>query len=116
MSEEKKSNEVPRMDAEELKKFVLNVLDGSLFLSTAVKDQTLLPVIFMPLAMGALSGWTEEELSNIGVLYARMSQASPRAINGYPMFFEVSLMHKDDWERARVVIMQEYERLQNIEV
>ena len=37
---------------------------------------------------------------DLGVVYEHMSEAGPRAINGYPMFMSLRLMHREDWKLA----------------
>ena len=37
---------------------------------------------------------------DLGVVYEHMSAAGPRAINGYPMFMSLRLMHREDWKLA----------------
>jgi hypothetical protein len=46
----------------------------------------------------------------LGVLYAYMDKAGPRAINGYPMFFEFAMLHKSDWDIVRESITREQQR------
>ena len=58
----------------------------------------------------------DAKLLDIGVLYARMSQALPRAINGNPIFGEVRVLHKDDWARASSAISRECARRANLEI
>jgi hypothetical protein len=60
--------------------------------------------------------WRKEFTQQIGVLWEWMSKAGPRAINGYPTFFSVRLLHRDDWERARKAIIREQKRREDIEV
>lgn len=109
---------VARMSDEQLREFVLGIVDRSLFCSLMINpnDLNLLGCIFMPLSLGALKDWSEEETADIGCLYAPMSAAGPRGINGYPMFTMVKLCHKDDWVRALAAITKEEERRKNIEV
>lgn len=40
----------------------------------------------------------EEDVLSIGLVYDDMANAGERAINGYPMFLSMKLMHKDDVE------------------
>jgi hypothetical protein len=60
--------------------------------------------------------WRQEFISNIGVIYEWMEKAGPRSVNGYPTFFSCRLLHKEDWERAKVAIVREQERRETIEV
>ena len=39
-----------------------------------------------------------------------MKDAGPRGINGFPMFFSLSVLHKEDWERVKAAILREQER------
>ena len=40
-----------------------------------------------------------EFLGNIGFIYEYMSAASPMGVNGYPTFFSMRFLHKDDTEK-----------------
>lgn len=106
----------PKVSDEKLREFVLGVLEGSLYTSDQVRDRNLLSMVFLPLALGALNGWREDQLKEIGVLYAPMSAALPRSINGYPIFGEFCLLNKDDWARASKAIHREWSRRQKIEI
>lgn len=104
------------MSDKQLREFVQGVLSGTLFLSVQVHQPRDIPVVFMPLALGALSAWPEEKLKDIGVFYARMKTALPRSYNGNPMFTEVGYLHKDDWARASITLSREWSRWQELEV
>jgi len=106
----------PRVSKEKLKEFVLGVLDGTLFVSAQVKDKKILPIVFLPLALGGFEGWKESQVKNIGVFYARMSSALPRGINGYPCFPEMRILHQEDWARAAHAIQREHSRREKIEI
>ena len=43
----------------------------------------------------------EEFIKNIGMLYSNMSDAAPRSINGYPMFFNMHIVSIEDTEKFR---------------
>ena len=58
------------------------------------------------------SRWGEE----IGTLIGDMGKTFPRAINGYPMFHEITVIHPDDWTRIHAAALRESERLKNLEV
>ena len=47
---------------------------------------------------------------DLGVVYERLSQAGPRAINGYPMFMSLRLLHREDWKLAYDAYRKEVER------
>lgn len=69
-----------------------------------------LSLVFLPLAMGALADWPRSEIAKIGCLWAYNRMAFPRSINGYPMFPEMYIMHRDDWTRALKAIVREQQR------
>lgn len=60
--------------------------------------------------------WITEYTAQIGVLWEWMSKAGPRAINGYPIFMSMRVMHRDDWSRAVGAIQREEKRREDIEV
>ncbi len=107
---------VPRRTDEELRKFVRECLANAIFLSSSVRDQKLLPMVFLPLALGAFQGWPKEELENIGVLYAYWHKAMPRSINGYPIFSELYMLHREDWAKVSLTLEREQSRLDNIDI
>lgn len=112
----KKHLDLPRLGDDELRKFVVDVLAGRVFTSAQVRDQSLISMIFMPLALGALHEYVPESLLIIGVLWEYLEQALPRGINGYPMFTSVRMMHRLDWDRARKALILEQERQKSLEL
>ncbi len=108
-----------RMTDDDLRAFVLGYCDGRIFTSydlVARGHEDLLGQVFMPLALGALAGWSREDLNQIGVLWEECSRAGPLAVNGDPMFVSFNIMHSDDWERARKAINAELQRRGSIDV
>ena len=69
-----------------------------------------LGLVFLPLAMGGLAEWPKDQIKLIGCLWAYNRTAFPRSINGYPMFPEMRVMHRDDWARASKAIAREQQR------
>lgn len=102
---------LPRMAKEDLVKFVEEYVDGSkIFTSADIPDKQqaqMLPMVFLPLAIGALAKWEEEDFKQIGLFWAYYHEAGPRSINGYPCFFSMRMMHIEDWEKARTAINNE---------
>jgi hypothetical protein len=47
---------------------------------------------------------------NLGVIYAYMSDAGPRGINGYPMFTSCGFLHTEDWKVVLAAIKREQAR------
>jgi hypothetical protein len=64
----------------------------------------------------ANQGFTATRLRNLGCLYEHLSQAGPRSINGYPIFWSVRILNRDDWQRAAAAIDRELERRDNMEI
>jgi hypothetical protein len=50
----------------------------------------------MPIALGAFSKWTEEEIKNVGLIYEHLNSAGPRSINGMPNFFSLQVLNQED--------------------
>lgn len=46
----------------------------------------------------------------LGVIYEHNDQAGFRAINGYPQFFSLRMMHAEDWAIARAAVNRELDR------
>jgi hypothetical protein len=109
---------VVNLSDDKLREFVLALADGRIFTSAQLpKGQDhLLPMIFMPVAMGSFADVAKRDLENIGVIYEYTNQAGPRAINGYPMFHSLRVLNKSDWERARAATEKELERRKDIAV
>lgn len=108
--------DIPHVSEERLREFVLGVLDGTLYTSNQVRREQDIPLVFLPVAFGGFKDWTEDALKKVGVLYAPMSAALPRSINGYPMFTEVRVLHRDDWARASKAIHRELSRREKLEI
>lgn len=101
---------IPRMMDSALADFVLNYCDGKILTSANVKQPDLLPMIFLPLVLGGLSGLSERTLDKIGVIWEYYSASGPWGINGYPTFFSCKFMRVEDWERAVRAIDREMKR------
>jgi hypothetical protein len=107
---------VPRMSDEQLRRFVVDFMGGRIFTSAQIRNDGDIPMVFMPLALGALHDWPREDWADIGIFYEYLDKAGPRSINGNPCFFSFRLMHVEDWKRCHVAIVREQERQQEIEV
>lgn len=108
------SRKIGRLKDDELKKFIREFLSGAIYTSAQVTEMNILTMVFMPLALGALSQWEEEEVEKIGILWEYLDQAGPRAVNGCPIFFSMYMMHREDWKIAARVIDREQRRLADI--
>lgn len=66
-------------------------------------DLNMLPVIFIPLVF-ADKKWIEMIQKDApGMIYEHLSEAGPRAVNGYPTFFSFHIVSQEDakkvWEK-----------------
>lgn len=108
-----------RMTNDDLRKFVDDFCSGRIFTMHHLPEGSsswLLSMVFLPLAFGAFQNFEKEDVDNIGTIYEDISKAGPRCINGYPQFFSMFVMHKDDWARAAAAIERERKRRREIDV
>ena len=103
----------------ELKEIAKDMYHNVIFSNMHIRpnDSHLTMSIFMTFAMigpgmhsdgereSAIDGVLEEEfynkwLENIGMIYEYMEKASPRGINGYPMFMSVNYLDKEDTKKV----------------
>lgn len=108
--------EIQHMSEENLKKFVDDLVSGRIFTSAQINDADMIGMVFMPLVLGALRGWSDTGLANIGVVWEYLDRAGPMSVNGYPAFFSMRLIHIDDWKIAVEAARKEAERRKNIEL
>ena len=106
---------IPRMSDDELRKFVLGLCDGSLFTMFDC-PQIMIPMVFMPIALGAFAGYVAEDMAEVGCVYEYYSEAGPRSINGLPVFASFKLVHIDDWRRAAKAADAEIARRKDIPI
>lgn len=104
---------------EELKNIAKDMYHNVIFTNMHIRpnDQHLTMSVFMAFALmgpgmhsdgereGAIDNILEEEhyqkwLENIGMIYEFMEKASPRGINGYPIFMSVNMLNKKDTEKV----------------
>ncbi len=91
---------IPPKSLEEKKNLVKALLGNNVFTDRHFRNEDeakrLLPLVFMPVALGAFSMWPEEVLKDIGLIYQYMDKAGQRAINGYPMFMAFEVLNRAD--------------------
>lgn len=56
--------------------------------------------------------WTQD----VGVIFGKMEHTFPRSINGLPMFHQIQILHKEDWERVKVALIREQKRTDELDV
>jgi hypothetical protein len=104
------------MTAEELKQFVLDYCDGSIWTDRDVPENMLSSVFFPLMFMGEES-LLEEDVKETGLVYAntRKDRTCGMSINGYPIFFSCRMVHKDDVELVTPVIKEELKRREQLD-
>lgn len=98
----------------ELKEVLFGLLDGRIYSSAHSPKQ--LDMVFLPIAMGAFEGAPKEWLDQIGLIYEWLHEASPRSLNGHPMFFSMRLLNKTDWERILPLLQEEERRRKDLKL
>jgi hypothetical protein len=104
---------LPSLTDEQIHEIALGIFKNDIFTDRHVRegDQNLMTMIFMPLGfLDKRQILDLQRKARPGLLYAHMRNAGPRAINGYPMFMEMSMAGPQDATK----IWNEYKRLSEI--
>ena len=85
----------------EIKDLALGVYKGEIFTSAQIRKgyENMLHLIFMPLVFMKPEQLDELKEQGAYLFYANMSDAGPTSCNGYPSFFSMGYLDKDDTER-----------------
>lgn len=87
----------------DLKQLAMDLYENKVFTDRHLLssgNDYLIPSVFMPVALGAFSGKTQEEIkAEVGMIYEYYSEAGPRGINGYPCFFSFRILSPEDTEK-----------------
>lgn len=97
---------IPKKTPEEINELALAINRNEVFCSRQLRDPSLLSVVFMPIGLGAVADWPQEQLEDIGEIYSYIKDASPRSVNGYPSFFDVNFVNKEDWKTVVEKLMK----------
>jgi len=74
-----------------------NVIDGF----AVAREKNVLGMVFLPVLYGALSGYDRDQIDQIAVFAILGLDATiGMAYNGWPMFLECRVWHKEDWWTA----------------
>jgi len=107
--------DIPRMTDDQLREFVLGVVDGRIFTDRQARNDPFM--VFFPPIWSPFAGYNQESMKNrLGCIYEYVDKALPRAINGQPCFMSMRVMHIDDWKRASAAITAEVERRKTIKI
>ena len=103
--------ELASLPKNELKDFVMGLVDGRIFTSSMLSEPELVRNVFLPLIAIDFSTWSKEDFNNLGVIWSYYGeQQAPTYINGNPIFFSCRFMCKDDWHRASLAASKEAKR------
>jgi hypothetical protein len=61
-------------------------------------DEHMLPSIFMPLMFMEEKDRKDLMEQQVSFFYANMNSSAPRSVNGYPIFYEVGYLNKNEHE------------------
>ncbi len=86
----------------EIANLALGIFQNRIFtsLQVAPEDQSLIKTIFMPLAFLDAESAKRMHDENVSLIYANMSDAGPRSLNGYPCFMEANWLNREDAGRV----------------
>lgn len=85
----------------ELKQIALDLFKDKIFTDRHIPENQqdqLLPRIFFPIGFGGFSDFSREDINDIGLIFEYLTEAGPRAINDFPMFFSLQILNKHDAE------------------
>lgn len=63
---------------------------------------------FMLMMVNSDEPLTQSQIASIGACYEDMAKALPRAINGYPMFVSMKILHRDDVEPLNKLLTKKH--------
>ena len=89
----------PARDDKELKQIAMDLADGKIFTDrhfSLQEAETLAQMVFMPLALMDEQQVPLFMAEQPHLIYEYYDKAGPRAINGYPMFFSMQWLRKDE--------------------
>jgi len=90
---------------DELKQLAKDIHGNRVFTIRHIRPQDLsrlLGMVFMPLSLMNDKHMDDltEKLGEKGMVYEYLSEAGPRAVNGYPVFFSLRAMDTDETEKV----------------
>ena len=104
---EKKLLKFPNLPKAELGKIAKDIAGNLIYTSNHLRDPNLIGNVFMPIILGGLSGYTQEQIADIGFVYEYYDQAGNSSINGCPIFFSCRIVSKHDakiiWEKVKKI-------------
>ena len=105
---------IPVKTREELKQLAVDINAGKVFTNAHVPEGEKIEVVFLPIALGALSGWTPDQAKDIGLIYEYLSEATPMTVNGMPGFISMQLLNRGDTDRLWALMKKIEEALDSV--
>ena len=94
------------MTPEEIKELATDTFKEKVFFSTMLQEgqEHLLTSVFMPVMFMDNKQIKDVEEKNIVAFYEYFEKATPRSINGYPMFMSMHMINKEDLTEVQELI------------
>lgn len=105
---------IESLEENDLNQLAKDFVAGKVFTHLQCRIPEDIPAVFTPIALGGLSGMSEEDIHDIGLIYERLDKRGPLSVNGMPSFFSFSLLNKSDFEALRTKVDQIHAALNSI--
>ena len=88
-------SKVPCQTKEKLRELAAGIVRNEVFTDRHVppNEQGQIPIIFMPVALGAMH---DVDPDDVGMIFARYRDSMPTSINGMPIFNACGFLNKED--------------------
>lgn len=96
---------MPKTD-EELIQLAKDIWAGHVFTSVQCNEPHLLQMIFLPLTFMSQAQLQQLKDDDVTLFYGHLSDASDRAVNGYPILFKMGMLTRTEQERLAKYIEQ----------
>ncbi len=103
----------PARDNKELKKIAMDLVDGKIFTDRHFRQgeaERMAQLVFMPLALMDEQQVPLFMAEQPHLIYEYYDKAGPRAVNGYPIFFSMQWLRKDE----TFIMFKHYDKLAEI--
>ena len=85
----------------ELNQIALGIHNGHIFTDRHIREHdyvSVLPMIFLPMALLDKEGLEALRAKKPELFFEELSKAGPRAINGYPTFFSMQYLDREEFD------------------
>lgn len=90
---------LPKHTDDELREIAVGINSGTIFTDRHIKPEEA-SMIFMPLLFMTNKQRAELKKDKPGLFFQHLSEAGPRAINGYPMFTSMHVLNQEETKRV----------------